>query len=89
MFADVISLLMVEEKKLPINNTNPILKGRYITMPDKYLTCENCGTEFDYLEDEHAFYEENGVDNEPAQCPMCKRAHKNDSWSRSGDFNRY
>ena len=57
-------------------------------MPDKYLICENCGTEFDFTEDEQAFYKETGLDNETAQCPMCKRAHKNDSRSQGGYYNR-
>ena len=48
-------------------------------MLDKYSTCENCGTEFDYTEDEQTSYKETGFDNEPAQCPMCKRRHQNDS----------
>ena len=57
-------------------------------MSDKYSICKNCGTEFDFTEDEQAFYKESGVDNEPAQCPMCKRRYMNDNQSEGGYYNR-
>ena len=45
-------------------------------MPDKILTCKECGKEFTFTEGEQAFYAEKGFTNEPARCPECRKARK-------------
>ena len=45
-------------------------------MPDKTLTCKDCGAEFVFTEGELAFYAEKGFTNEPVRCPDCRRARK-------------
>jgi len=52
-------------------------------MPDKILTCKDCGKEFTFTEGEQAFYQEKGFTNEPARCPDCRRARKQQRNSRS------
>ncbi len=52
-------------------------------MSENYSICENCGTEFDFIEDEQTFYKETVSDNDPAQCPMCKRGHLKGNQSQS------
>jgi len=45
-------------------------------MPDKTLTCRDCGDDFTFTEGEQAFYQEKGFANEPVRCPDCRRAKK-------------
>ncbi len=45
-------------------------------MPDKTLTCKDCGVQFVFTEGEQAFYQEKGFTNEPTRCPDCRRARK-------------
>ena len=45
-------------------------------MPDKTITCRDCGSEFIFSEGEQAFYKEKGFENEPVRCPDCRRARK-------------
>ncbi len=45
-------------------------------MPDKTLSCKDCGAEFVFTEGEQAFYAEKGFTNEPVRCPDCRRARK-------------
>jgi ssDNA-binding Zn-finger/Zn-ribbon topoisomerase 1 len=45
-------------------------------MPDKTITCKDCGAEFIFSEGEQAFYQEKGFANEPQRCPDCRRARK-------------
>ncbi|MCX7882194.1 MAG: zinc-ribbon domain-containing protein [Brevinematales bacterium] len=52
-------------------------------MPDKILTCKDCGKEFTFTEGEQAFYQEKGFTNEPARCPDCRRARKQQRNNRS------
>jgi hypothetical protein len=55
-------------------------------MPDKKITCKDCGNEFVFTEGEQSFYLEKGFANEPQRCPDCRRARKqqrntrNDNW---------
>ncbi len=57
-------------------------------MPEKNLTCKDCGAGFVFTEGEQAFYQEKGFTNEPTRCPDCRRARKqqrnnnsyNDRW---------
>jgi len=46
------------------------------TMPDKTLTCRDCGSEFLFTASEQQFYAEKGFTNEPSRCPACRAAHK-------------
>lgn len=46
-------------------------------MPDKNLTCKDCGGEFVFTEGEQTFYKEKGFENDPVRCPECRRARKN------------
>lgn len=45
-------------------------------MPDKTLTCRDCGAEFVFTEGEQAFYLQKGFTNEPTRCPSCRAARK-------------
>jgi len=60
-------------------------------MPDKTLTCRDCGADYVFTEGEQAFYAEKGFTNEPVRCPDCRRARKNQrNNNRSfGDSNRW
>ena len=60
-------------------------------MPDKTLSCKDCGADFVFTEGEQAFYAEKGFTNEPVRCPDCRRARKSQRNSdRSyGDSNRW
>lgn len=55
-------------------------------MPDKTLTCKDCGSEFVFTEGEQQFYQEKGFENEPQRCPDCRRAKKAQR-RNSGGFN--
>jgi CxxC-x17-CxxC domain-containing protein len=48
-------------------------------MEDKTLVCKECGAEFIFSAQEQAFYAEKGFQNEPARCPECRRARKQQS----------
>lgn len=45
-------------------------------MPDKTLTCKDCGKEFVFTEGEQDFYREKGLQNEPQRCLDCRKAKK-------------
>jgi CxxC-x17-CxxC domain-containing protein len=45
-------------------------------MPDKTLTCRDCGTQFVFTEREQEFYAQKGFANEPGRCPDCRAARK-------------
>lgn len=45
-------------------------------MPDKTLTCRECGSTFVFTASEQAFYAEKGFTNEPGRCPSCREARK-------------
>jgi CxxC-x17-CxxC domain-containing protein len=45
-------------------------------MPDKTLTCRDCGTTFVFSEREQDFYAQKGFTNEPSRCPDCRAARK-------------
>ncbi|HWR18534.1 MAG TPA: zinc-ribbon domain containing protein [Clostridia bacterium] len=48
-----------------------------LSLPDKSITCRDCGAEFLFTESEQAFYQEKGFQNEPQRCPGCRAARKN------------
>lgn len=43
---------------------------------DKTLTCKECGNEFVFSASEQEFYAEKGFQNEPARCPSCRAARR-------------
>src|SRR5258708_20586287 len=45
-------------------------------MPDKTLTCRDCGTSFIFSEREQEFFAQKGFTNEPSRCPDCRAARK-------------
>ena len=49
---------------------------RGIDMPDKTIVCKDCSTPFVFSEQEQAFFQEKGYDNEPQRCPECRAAKK-------------
>ena len=57
-------------------------------MPEKTLTCKDCGAQFVFTEGEQAFYQEKGFTNEPQRCPDCRRARKQQR-NNNGGGNRY
>lgn len=68
--------------KLVKNENLMFKKRRRDRMPDKTLTCKDCGKEFVFTEGEQAFYKEKGLENEPQRCPDCRRARKQQSNNR-------
>ncbi len=58
-------------------------------MPDKMITCKDCGVEFAFTEGEQAFYKEKGFENEPVRCPDCRKARKNTRRQSGGFDNRF
>jgi CxxC-x17-CxxC domain-containing protein len=56
-------------------------------MPDKTLTCRDCGQQFVFTQSEQDFYASKGFTNEPSRCPECRAARKaarGDSYSGGG-----
>ena len=53
-------------------------------MPDKNLTCKDCGKTFAFTEGEQAFYKEKGFENEPQRCPDCRKSRKQQRRSFGG-----
>jgi CxxC-x17-CxxC domain-containing protein len=45
-------------------------------MPDKSLTCRDCGAEFTFTTSEQDFFASKGFTNEPGRCPSCRSARK-------------
>lgn len=43
---------------------------------DKTLGCKDCSVEFTFSASEQEFYAEKGFTNEPARCPECRTAKK-------------
>jgi CxxC-x17-CxxC domain-containing protein len=52
-------------------------------MPDKILTCRDCGTQFTFTASEQEFFTSKGFTNEPGRCTNCRSARKE---SRDGGF---
>ena len=52
-------------------------------MPDKILTCRDCGTQFTFTASEQEFFATKGFTNEPGRCTNCRSARKE---SRDGGF---
>ena len=49
-----------------------------MTFADRSLTCRDCGTPFNFSAREQEFYSTKGFENEPARCPDCRAARKQD-----------
>ncbi len=45
-------------------------------MPDKTLSCRDCGASFTFTESEQRFFAEKGFTNEPGRCTTCREARK-------------
>lgn len=45
-------------------------------MPDKSLTCRDCGHSFVFSASEQEFYAQKGFMNEPSRCSECRAARK-------------
>lgn len=43
---------------------------------DKTLTCKDCGSQFVFTAGEQQFYQEHGLLHEPARCPSCRAARR-------------
>lgn len=58
-------------------------------MPDKTLTCRDCGDNFVFTTSEQEFYAGKGYTNEPGRCPSCRAIRKErQSGGRGGFQNR-
>ena len=57
-----------------------------IVMADKTIKCRDCDSDFIFTENEQAFYQEKGFDNEPQRCPDCRAAKKQNQRSGRGGF---
>jgi CxxC-x17-CxxC domain-containing protein len=45
-------------------------------MPDKTLTCRDCGTNFTFTTSEQEFFASKGFTTEPGRCANCRSARK-------------
>ncbi|MCX7922480.1 MAG: zinc-ribbon domain-containing protein [Clostridia bacterium] len=54
-------------------------------MEDKTLNCKDCGAPFTFTVGEQQFYAEKGFTNEPARCPECRKARKENA-RRNNNF---
>ncbi|HUE75575.1 MAG TPA: zinc-ribbon domain containing protein, partial [Chloroflexota bacterium] len=45
-------------------------------MPDKVLTCRDCGNTFMFTAGEQEFFASRGLTNEPSRCPNCRAINK-------------
>jgi len=54
-----------------------------MTFQDKILTCKDCGSEFTFTVSEQEFYAEKGFQNDPARCPQCRAARKQQRGART------
>jgi CxxC-x17-CxxC domain-containing protein len=45
-------------------------------MPDKVLTCRDCGSTFMFTAGEQEFFASRGLTNEPSRCPNCRAINK-------------
>jgi CxxC-x17-CxxC domain-containing protein len=52
-------------------------------MPDKTLTCVECGMEFTYTEDDQQYHASKGY-SEPKRCPSCRSARRSSGGSYGG-----
>jgi CxxC-x17-CxxC domain-containing protein len=58
-------------------------------MPDKTIQCKDCSANFVFTENEQAFYQEKGFENDPQRCPDCRAAKKQQSRSNNrGGYGR-
>ena len=55
-------------------------------MPDKTLTCRDCGTSFVFTEREQEFFAQKGFTNEPSRCPDCRAARKAARGNETGSY---
>jgi CxxC-x17-CxxC domain-containing protein len=53
-------------------------------MPDKILTCRDCGSNFTFTTSEQDFFASKGFTNQPGRCPSCRSARK--ATSRDSGF---
>ncbi len=45
-------------------------------MPDRTLSCADCGQDFAFTEAEQAFFAERGFTNDPKRCVECRRRRR-------------
>ena len=45
-------------------------------MPDKTLSCRDCGANFEFTAGEQEFFASKGFTHEPSRCPDCRSARK-------------
>jgi len=55
---------------------------------DKYLSCRDCGQEFNFSASEQEFFAEKGFTNEPGRCPTCRAVKKQQTRGNSGGYGR-
>ena len=53
-------------------------------MPDKTLTCRDCGANFTFTTSEQDFFASKGFTNQPGRCPSCRTARKETQGSSFG-----
>ena len=58
-------------------------------MPDKILTCRDCGANFTFTTSEQDFFSSKGFTNQPGRCPNCRSARKErrDTTLSGGHYN--
>lgn len=54
-------------------------------MADKTIKCKDCGVDFLFTERDQEFYKEKGYENEPVRCRECRKAKKQQHFSRDRD----
>ncbi|WP_031515989.1 zinc-ribbon domain containing protein [Desulfofalx alkaliphila] len=53
---------------------------------DKTLNCKDCGNDFTFTAGEQEFYAAKGFENEPARCPHCRNARKQQARKQGNGF---
>ena len=57
-------------------------------MPDKTLTCRECGSTFVFTAEEQDLFTQRGYTNEPRRCPTCREARRErNGFSSGGGYN--
>ncbi|MBI4336636.1 MAG: zinc-ribbon domain containing protein [Chloroflexi bacterium] len=55
---------------------------------DKTLVCRDCGNNFVFTAGEQEFYQQRGLQHEPARCPSCRASRRRTRTGADGDTQR-
>lgn len=55
-------------------------------MPDKTLTCRECGNTFVFSAEEQELFAQRGYTNQPSRCPSCREARRSEGRGGGGGY---